>query len=78
MLTWERLLFDGKLHFAPIRDPRNVLDAGTGTGAWVLDFAHSHPECRVFGVDVMPVQPSTGPPNAFFEVRKNFPLIVKT
>lgn len=28
---------EGKLHFAPLDNPQNVLDLGTGTGAWAID-----------------------------------------
>jgi ubiquinone/menaquinone biosynthesis C-methylase UbiE len=33
------LALDGKLVFAPIKNPQRVLDAGTGTGIWAIDFA---------------------------------------
>ncbi|TGZ81111.1 hypothetical protein EX30DRAFT_364128 [Ascodesmis nigricans] len=36
----------GSLHMAPIgddEDPPNVLDTGTGTGIWALDFGDIHP-----------------------------------
>jgi len=36
------LTFDGKLHVAPIEELKggihNVLDIGTGTGIWAIDF----------------------------------------
>jgi ubiquinone/menaquinone biosynthesis C-methylase UbiE len=34
------MTFDNKLHLAPIPDERlqNVLDIGTGTGIWAIDF----------------------------------------
>jgi hypothetical protein len=36
------LTFDGKLHIAPIEEIKggihNVLDIGTGTGIWAIDF----------------------------------------
>jgi methylase of polypeptide subunit release factors len=36
------LTFDGKLHIAPIEELKggihNVLDIGTGTGIWAIDF----------------------------------------
>ena len=33
------LLQSGHLHTAPISEPQKVLDLGTGTGIWALDFA---------------------------------------
>jgi hypothetical protein len=32
------LTFDGKLLNCPMTSPRRVLDAGTGTGVWAIDF----------------------------------------
>lgn len=35
-----RLLLGGRLHLAPIKpNPQRVLDLGTGTGIWAMDFA---------------------------------------
>jgi len=28
----------GRLHLAPLREPKNALDIGTGTGIWAIDF----------------------------------------
>jgi ubiquinone/menaquinone biosynthesis C-methylase UbiE len=33
------MLLKGELHAAPIQNPRRVLDIGTGTGIWAIDFA---------------------------------------
>lgn len=33
------MLFRGALYRAPINEPRRVLDIGTGTGIWAIDFA---------------------------------------
>lgn len=59
---------DDALAWAPINDIElsNVLDIGTGTGAWAIDFAESHPEAQVFGVDISQIQPLYVPPNCQF------------
>ncbi|KAF5546953.1 hypothetical protein FMEXI_5458 [Fusarium mexicanum] len=44
------LLLAGKLHTAPIDNPQRVLDLGTGTGIWAIDFAEVPTNC-VFEVD---------------------------
>ncbi|KAF4958164.1 hypothetical protein FSARC_11081 [Fusarium sarcochroum] len=45
------LLLEGKLHLAPINPtPQRVLDLGTGTGIWAIDFAENPPNCT-FEVD---------------------------
>jgi ubiquinone/menaquinone biosynthesis C-methylase UbiE len=33
------MLLKGELHRAPVKDPQRVLDIGTGTGIWAIDFA---------------------------------------
>lgn len=59
----------GKLFLAPIDvGPHEVLDLGTGTGIWAMDFADEHPEATVIGVDLSPIQPAWIPPNCKFEV----------
>ncbi|OJJ44718.1 hypothetical protein ASPZODRAFT_71432, partial [Penicilliopsis zonata CBS 506.65] len=62
------LLTGGNLYFAPISNPRRVLDLGTGTGIWAIDFADQHPNSFVIGNDLSPIQPSWLPPNLIFEV----------
>ena len=32
-------ILGGKLYAAPLQKPQRVLDVGTGTGIWALDFA---------------------------------------
>lgn len=50
---------DDKLALAPVGDNlRNVLDLGTGTGIWAIDFADQHPEADVLGIDLSAIQPS--------------------
>ncbi|RJE21808.1 hypothetical protein PHISCL_05864 [Aspergillus sclerotialis] len=63
------LLLRGKLHLAPIPNEVNrVLDVGTGTGVWAMDFADLHPEASVIGTDLSPIQPAFVPSNLRFEV----------
>jgi 2-polyprenyl-3-methyl-5-hydroxy-6-metoxy-1,4-benzoquinol methylase len=51
-----RMLLNGELHRAPIKNPGRVLDIGTGTGIWAIDFADEHPESDVIGNDLSPIQ----------------------
>lgn len=65
------LTFDGKLFICPVAEKKRihrVLDVGTGTGIWAIDFADEHPEAEVLGVDLSPIQPQFVPPNVEFEV----------
>lgn len=56
----------GSLYWAPIEKPKNVLDAGTGTGIWAIQFAKQHPEANVVGSDLSLIQPSNVPSNCTF------------
>lgn len=58
----------GGLYLAPIEQPHRVLDLGTGTGIWAIEFANEHPESDVLGTDLSPIQPEYVPPNCRFEV----------
>ncbi|KAH7185148.1 S-adenosyl-L-methionine-dependent methyltransferase [Fusarium flagelliforme] len=63
------LALDEKLHLAPVKDDvKSVLDVGTGTGIWAIDFADEHPYAEVTGTDISPIQPSWVPPNVKFEI----------
>ncbi|KAL3419490.1 mRNA 3'-end-processing protein yth1 [Phlyctema vagabunda] len=63
------LLLDGKLLLAPIRkDIKRVLDLGTGTGIWAIDFADEYPDAEIIGTDLSPIQPEMVPPNCRFEI----------
>lgn len=51
------LTFNGKLFLTPIPESKKlgrVLDLGTGTGIWAIDFADTHQESEVVGVDLSP------------------------
>ncbi|OAL30015.1 hypothetical protein AYO22_01921 [Fonsecaea multimorphosa] len=61
--------FDGRAHFAPGADTaQRVLDVGTGTGIWAIQYADAHPAAQVIGVDLSPIQPTHVPPNCSFEI----------
>lgn len=63
------ILLEGRLHLAPIgSSPHNVLDVGTGTGIWAIDFATKYPSAKVIGTDLSPIQPEFVPSNCQFEV----------
>ncbi|KAF4911812.1 Secondary metabolism regulator LAE1 [Colletotrichum fructicola] len=64
------LTLDGDFCLCPKNDisAKRVLDIGTGTGVWALDYADAHPEASVQGVDLSPIQSTYVPPNCYFEV----------
>ncbi|KAJ5183510.1 hypothetical protein N7492_001126 [Penicillium capsulatum] len=62
------MILKGELQGAPITHPGRVLDLGTGTGIWAIDFADAHPEAEVIGIDLSPIQPAWVPPNCRFEI----------
>ena len=63
-----RLSLNGALHVTPLipSNVRNVLDIGTGTGMWAVDFAEAHPHATVLGTDLSPIQPPYVPRNCSF------------
>jgi SAM-dependent methyltransferase len=62
-------MLDGELFRAPISNaPGRVLDVGTGTGIWAMDFADEYPNAEVIGIDLSPIQPSWVPTNCKFLV----------
>ncbi|RSM09692.1 hypothetical protein CEP52_003960 [Fusarium oligoseptatum] len=64
------LTFDDSLGLVPPNkaksEVKRVLDLGTGTGIWAMDFGDEHPEAHVAGVDLSPIQPTFVPPNVEF------------
>lgn len=40
-------VFDNRLIFPPIRNPRKVLDCGFGPGDWAIDVAERFEDCEV-------------------------------
>ncbi|KAK2765305.1 methyltransferase domain-containing protein [Colletotrichum kahawae] len=66
------LTINDRLGIAPPCDKGStvgrVLDIGTGSGIWAIDFGDEHPEAEVLGNDLSAVQPSLVPPNVRFEI----------
>ncbi|KAM0374498.1 hypothetical protein ACHAPY_008743 [Fusarium culmorum] len=64
------LTLDNRLGLAPPNNPgakvKRVLDIGTGTGIWAIDYADEHLDSKVIGVDLSPIQPDFVPPNVEF------------
>ncbi|CAM1507862.1 Fc.00g047100.m01.CDS01 [Cosmosporella sp. VM-42] len=61
-------VFEDRLNYAPVDKPNRVLDVGTGTGIWAIEFASQHPESDVLGTDLSPIQPPLVPSNCHFEL----------
>ncbi|KAK2002257.1 methyltransferase domain-containing protein [Colletotrichum falcatum] len=72
------LILDDRLGVAPPckegAQVGRVLDVGTGTGIWALNFGDEHTEAEiprnpwVYGVDLSPTLPGYVPPNVKFEI----------
>lgn len=63
------MVLDNKLFLAPIGDNvHRVLDLGTGTGIWAIDFGDQFPNAEVIGTDISPIQPTWVPPNVKFSI----------
>lgn len=52
-----RLLCDGRLHIAPLSNPRRILDLGTGSGIWAIEMGEKFPDATISGVDLSVIQP---------------------
>ncbi|KKA17873.1 TAM domain methyltransferase [Rasamsonia emersonii CBS 393.64] len=64
---WKKLN-DDKLYFAPLTNPKRILDIGTGSGIWPIEMAAIFPDATITGTDLSPVQPTQVPPNVHFLV----------
>ncbi|KAG6173300.1 hypothetical protein E4U51_005735 [Claviceps purpurea] len=64
------ILFDDQLFLAPLETNKidRVLDVGTGSGIWAIEFADRFPNASVIGTDISPCQPQWVPPNVRFEL----------
>lgn len=65
-----KMLCKNRLYFAPIDELNlhNVLDIGTGTGSWAIEFGDLFPSANVLGIDLSPIQPDWVPANVHFVV----------
>ena len=62
-------IISGGNHLRSIRNPRAILDLGTGKGAWAAEIAEEFATAdEVVGVDIEVVEPLHFPPNCRFEV----------
>ncbi|KAF1976984.1 putative Trans-aconitate 2-methyltransferase [Bimuria novae-zelandiae CBS 107.79] len=52
-----KVLLGGRNYFAPLKDPRRILDIGTGTGTWAMEMGTEFPDAEVIGTDLSPSQP---------------------
>ncbi|CCE28858.1 uncharacterized protein CPUR_02547 [Claviceps purpurea 20.1] len=64
------ILLDDQLFLAPLEKEKihRVLDVGTGSGIWAIEFADQFPNASVVGTDLSPCQPQWVPPNVCFEI----------
>ncbi|KAG6068737.1 hypothetical protein E4U16_007883 [Claviceps sp. LM84 group G4] len=64
------ILLDDQLFLAPLEKNKihRVLDVGTGSGIWAIEFADQFPNASVVGTDLSPCQPQWVPPNLCFEI----------
>ncbi|KAL2809657.1 hypothetical protein BJX63DRAFT_423629 [Aspergillus granulosus] len=63
-----KLLTGGRLFFAPLRNPRQIVDIGTGSGIWAIELASIFPRAQITGTDLSPCQPDEVPENVHFIV----------
>ncbi|KAF2278458.1 S-adenosyl-L-methionine-dependent methyltransferase [Westerdykella ornata] len=63
-----KVLLKGRNYFAPLKDPRKILDIGTGTGKWAIEMGNAFPKAEVTGTDLSPIQPEWVPNNVKFVI----------
>ena len=67
------MLMQGKLYISPINLVRRfrVLDVGTGTGTWAIEFAHANPLTQAIGTDLSAIRSKTSvPANCHSQIAK--------
>jgi ubiquinone/menaquinone biosynthesis C-methylase UbiE len=58
--------FKDRNYFAPLSDPKFILDIGTGTGQWAVEMGDEFPDAKVEATDLSPIQPRSVPENVHF------------
>ena len=54
-----RITLGDKLYLAPIKkQPKNMLDIGTGTGIWAIEMGDEYPDTHIIGTDLSATQPT--------------------
>lgn len=61
-----KFLFQDRAFFAPLSNPSQILDIGTGSGQWCIEMGDQFPEAEIQGTDLSPIQPSAVPENVRF------------
>lgn len=69
----ERLRFEhyalkvafGRSSFAPLLEPRSILDVGCGPGFWAMEMCRTFPHAQVVGFDIEAPPPLNAPPNYY-------------
>ncbi|KAM0797878.1 S-adenosyl-L-methionine-dependent methyltransferase [Usnea florida] len=62
------LTLNNELFLAPLRNPKRVIDIGTGIGIWASDVADKFPGAEVIGTDLSPTNKATPAENLRFEI----------
>jgi len=65
-----RRVFDNRLIFPPVNNPRRILDLGYGDASWSLEVADQHEQCDVVAVDICSLMKREDlvPPNLYLQV----------
>ena len=62
-------LLDGELTMARLpTELKRVLDIGTGPGDWAIAIGERHTNAEVIATDINGIQPTSVPPNVFFQM----------
>ncbi|KAK6354210.1 hypothetical protein TWF730_008622 [Orbilia blumenaviensis] len=64
-----RKIFDRRLIFPPVEEPKKILDCGYGSGAWAIEAAEKYPDAEIIAVDISPhLKPDETPGNLWCQV----------